>query len=106
MARKRIYKFTEKTHSKRGIIASIMALVLLAVYSGVLYLAYKGDGGLNMYFGSIGVIAMILSVVTFVLSLTTIKEENSFQFFPRLAIISSFLASVGWIGTYVIGFMA
>ena len=65
----------------------------------------KGNGGLNMYFGSVGVIAMIFSIVAFVLALTTIKEEDSFAFFPRLAIVSSFLAVVSWIGTYVIGFI-
>ena len=105
MAGRRIYKFTEKTHSKRAIGSFFGGSVWLGLYIAFVYMAYKGDGGLNMYFGSVGVIAMIFSIVAFVLALTTIKEEDSFAFFPRLAIVSSFLAVVSWIGTYVIGFI-
>jgi hypothetical protein len=34
-----------------------------------------------------------------------LKEEDSFMLFPRLATLTSFLAAVGWVGTYVIGFL-
>lgn len=105
MAGRRIYKFTEKSHSKRAILTFAGASVLLAIYGAFVYMAYKGNGGLNMYFGSVGVIAMILSVVNFGFAITTLKEEDSFMIFPRLATVSSFFAVVSWIGTYVIGFV-
>ena len=105
MAGRRIYKFTEKSHSKKGILTFIGAGSLLIVYGIFVYMAYKGNGGLNMYFGSVGVIAMILSAVNFGFAITTLKEEDSFMIFPRLATLTSFLAVVGWIGTYVIGFI-
>ena len=104
MAR-RGYKFTEKTHSKRAIWTFAGASVLLAVYGVFVYMAYKGNGGLNMYFGSVGVIAMILSLVNFGFAITTLKEEDSFMIFPRLSTVASTLAVVEWIGTYVIGFL-
>ena len=105
MAGRRIYKFTEKTHSKRAIGSFLGGSVWLGLYIAFIYMAYKGDGGLNMYFGSVGVIAMIMSVITFGFAVTTLKEEDSFMIFPRLATFTSFLAAVGWVGTYVIGFM-
>ena len=40
------YKFTEKTHSKRGIVATILALVLLVLYLVILELAFRANGGL------------------------------------------------------------
>ena len=56
------YKFTEKTHSKRGIVATILALVLLVLYLVILELAFRANGGLSAYYGSIGVLAMLASV--------------------------------------------
>lgn len=103
--RRRNYKFTEKSHSKRAIAAFAIASVLLILYLIFVYLAYKGDGGLSTYYGSAGVMAMLLSVISFVVAITSFGEEDSFQMFPRLALITSMLSSVCWVGTYVMGFM-
>lgn len=106
MARgRRIYKFTEKSHSKRAIVSFGISAVLVLIYVAFVYLAYKGDGGLSPYYGSVGVMAMLISVLSTVLSLTTFGEEDSFQLFPRLSFLTSILACVCWIGTYILGFM-
>ena len=47
------YKFTEKTHSKRGIVATVLALALLVLYLVILELAFRANGGLSAYYGSI-----------------------------------------------------
>ena len=103
--RRRNYKFTEKSHSKRAIAAFVVAGLLFLLYLVLVYLAYIGNGGLSTYYGSIGVMAMLLSVVAFIVSLTCLGEEDSFQMFPRLALVTSLLSSVCWIGTYAMGFM-
>jgi 4-hydroxybenzoate polyprenyltransferase len=106
MARgRRIYKFTEKSHSKRAVISFCISAVLVAIYVAFIYLAYKGDGGLSPYYGSVGVMAMLISVVSTIISITTLGEEDSFQLFPRLSLLTSILACVCWIGTYILGFM-
>lgn len=102
--RRRSYKFTEKAHSKRAIAAFAVACILLILYFVFVYLAYRGNGGLSTYYGSVGVMAMLLSVVSFVVSITSFKEEDSFRLFPRLALLTSALSSICWVGTYVIGF--
>ena len=78
------YKFTEKTHSKRGIVATILALVLLVLYLVILELAFRANGGLSAYYGSIGVLAMLASVVVVVVAAGSLREEDSFRLFPRL----------------------
>lgn len=103
--RRRSYKFTEKSHSKRAIAAFVGAVILLILYLVFVYLAYKRPDGLSTYYGSIGVMAMLLSVVSFVVSITSFGEEDSFQMFPRLALITSMLSCVCWIGTYIMGFI-
>ena len=72
------YKFTEKTHSKRGIVATILALVLLVLYLVILELAFRANGGLSAYYGSIGVLAMLASVVVVVVAAGSLREEDSF----------------------------
>ena len=56
------YKFTEKTHSKRGIAATVLAGILLIWYLMFVILAFRTDGGLSAYYGSAGVMAVLLSI--------------------------------------------
>ena len=99
------YKFTEKTHSKRGIVATILALVLLVLYLVILELAFRANGGLSAYYGSIGVLAMLASVVVVVVAAGSLREEDSFRLFLRLGLFLSVVNIVCWAGTYVMGFV-
>lgn len=99
------YKFTEKTHSRRGMTASLMAMLLLVWYLVFVYLAFTQNGQLSAYYGSAGVMAMLLSFVTIVVAAGTFKEENSFKLFPRLGLFLSLLDIVCWCGSYIWGFM-
>ncbi len=98
------YKFTEKTHSKRGIAASILAGLLLVWYLVFVILAFRCDGRLSAYFGSAGVMAVLLSIVVLVVAAGSLKEEDSFKLFPRLSCFLAVLGLVCWGGTYVLGF--
>ena len=90
--RRRGYKFTEKKHSRQGILATVLALALL-----VWYLAY---------YGSAGVVAMIATFVVLVIAAKSLREEDSFQLFPRLGLGLTLLDMVCWIGTYIWGFLS
>lgn len=99
------YKFTEKTHSKRGIAATVLAFVLLILYGAFLHLAFYGGGNLSAYYGSVGVLAMLVSLVGAALAIGSMREEDSFQLFPRLGLFLSLLSVACWVGTYAIGFL-
>ena len=103
--RRRSYKFTEKKHSKKAIIYFLMGAASLMTYLAFVYLSYKAAGQLSAYFGAFGVLAMLVAVVATGLSLTTLKEEDSFMLFPRMALITSLLSACLWIGNYVHGFV-
>ena len=103
--KRRSYKFTEKKHSKRAIISFGLAAATLVTYLVFVYLSYQAAGQLSAYYGAFGVLAMLVAIVSVGLSITTLKEENSFAFFPRMAVITSVLSSFLWIGNYVQGFM-
>lgn len=103
--RRNSYKFTEKTHSKKGIISLSIAAVVVLLYIIFVFLSFKGAGTLSAYYGSVGVLAMLTSVVALVISIMSFFEEDSFKIFPRLGFITSLLAVVCWVGTYVMGFI-
>ena len=99
------YKFTEKTHSKRAMISVGIAGVSLLMYLIFIYLSYKVGGNLSAYYGSFGVLAMIAAVVALVMSIMTLKEEDSFTLFPRLSLVTSIISTLCWVGTYISGFV-
>ena len=103
--RRRSYKFTEKKHSKRAVISFCLAMVTLVTYVVFVYMSYKSAGQLSAYFGAFGVLAMLVAIISVGLSITTLKEENSFAFFPRMALITSLLSTFLWVGNYMQGFM-
>lgn len=97
------YKFTEKTQSKRGIAGFVIAAVSIGIFSYVVWNSYSHEGAGSMYLGSAGVTSLILSIVAFVLSVMSLREEDSFKLFPYLATICSGLALATWIALYVMG---
>lgn len=102
--RRRNYKFTEKTQSKRGMLALTLAVASIAALVAVVMNSFWHQGSGSMYLGSVGVFSMLLGMVAFVIAVRSLKEENSFKLFPYLATISSFLVSGVWIALYVAGF--
>ena len=103
--RRRSYKFTEKTHSKRAIISAAMAGCSLIMYLVFIYLSYSVGGQLSSYYGGFGFLAMLVAIVSLVLSIPTLKEEDSFVLFPRVALVTSVLSTVLWVMTYMQGIM-
>jgi hypothetical protein len=75
------------------------------MYLVFIYLSYKVGGKLSAYYGSFGFLAMIGAIVALVMSLPTLKEEDSFSLFPQLALLTSVLSSICWVGTYISGFI-
>lgn len=104
--RKNHFKFTEKTQSKRGIISLCVAGVLLVIYIIFVALAYKSYGELSMYFGSVGLLAILVTVVNLVTSFLSIREENSYKLIPHIAMLVTLIDALCWIGTLVIGIRA
>ena len=103
--KRRSYKFTEKKHSKKAIVVWLLAMLTLIAYLLFIFLSYKTAGQLSTYYGAFGVLTMLLAVVVMCVSFTTIKEEDTFLLFPRMAVATSVLATFLWAGTYVSGYL-
>ena len=102
---KRGYKFTDKKQSKRGVIAWMLSVISLAVLVAVIVCSFQNKGNGSMYLGSAGVSSMLVGVVALFNAVLSLREENSYRFFPYLATICSFLAVGAWVALYVVGFL-
>lgn len=100
------FKFTEKKHSRKGIACLAIASILLVIFIVFLEMAYSNSKAVNTYYASAGVFVMLCSIVVFVFSAQSIKEEDSFPLFPRLSFGISLLTMICWLGTYINGFIS
>ena len=89
---KRGYKFTDKKQSKRGIAAWILSVISLGGLIAVIACSFQDGGNGSMYLGSAGVSSMFVGVIALFNAIVSLREENSYRFFPYLATVCSFLA--------------
>lgn len=99
------YKFTEKKQSKKGIAALVVAILIEIIYIFFLNTAIRTNGGLSMYFGSVGILMLGISLADFGFAIRSLFDEESFMTFPRLAVFFSLIAVISWGGTYAAGFI-
>ncbi len=82
-----------------------MAAVSILVYVIFALLSFNEAGQLSTYYGSAGILALLLSLSAIVLAIQSMLEEDSFKKFPRLAILFSVIAVLMWGATYGMGFV-
>lgn len=99
------YKFTAKTHSKRGLLAFVMACGSIVVLVAVIAVSFRSGGNGSMYLGSAGVSAMLLGLAALVLALLSLGEENSYKIFPGMAVAAALLSVAVWAALYIAGFL-
>lgn len=98
------YKFTEKTHSKRGIRSFGMALVSIIIGISVVIISYRSAGNASAYVGSAGLFSLVLSFVALVMAIKSLKEEESYKMFPILGTVFSAVTFLSWLAIYAFGF--
>lgn len=103
--RRNNYKFTRKKHSKRGMISCALAAASVAAMCVMFFESYQAGGNGSVYLGSAGILALAAAICSLVQAVKSLKEEDSFQTFPRMAIVLSLLAAGGWTALYAVGFL-
>ncbi|MEI3521325.1 MAG: DUF6142 family protein [Anaerosacchariphilus sp.] len=73
---RRSYKFTDKKHTKQGLLSVACGGTALILTAASLSLAYQRSGQAGSIVSLLGVFAMLASVVGFVLALRGFQEED------------------------------
>ena len=97
------YKFTERTHSRKGIAGLILALLSLGGGIALVEVSYLSAGNGNVYLGSAGVLAFLIALTAFGLAGVSLREEDKYRIFPVLALVVSLVAMAAWGSVYVYG---
>ncbi|MBD5480711.1 MAG: hypothetical protein HDR11_16920 [Lachnospiraceae bacterium] len=95
MGRKKNYIFTNKKHSERAIMSTILGVISLASFVAVIYLAYAQAGNIPPGYGITGFLVAVFSIIGLVLGIMTVVEKDRYKLFPCLGIFFNLLALLG-----------
>lgn len=101
--KKNSFKFAGKKHSKRGKISLTLACFSVLTGIGMVVLSIQNKGNASVYVGSAGLFALLLSAVSLIIGITSLREE-SYKLFPILGSVCSGLTLAGWVTIYIFGF--
>lgn len=92
MKKRKGYIFTNKRHSEKAIMATLLGIISLAALGIVVFRAYQSGGEALQGYGVTGILATLFSLTGLILGIVTVRDKNSYRIFPVLGILLNFLA--------------
>lgn len=99
----RTYKFTSKSQSLRGIMATVLGLVAMISFFVSIADSFKNRGEATLRLGAVGFVAIVFSFIGMILGVLGCFEVEKFQFFSRLGLLINVLSFGLWIWILLIG---
>lgn len=108
MSRKNSYIFTNKTHTTKGIMSTILGSISLATLCYVIVMSYRMAGDIPREYGAAALLVMIFAFVGAALGVISKTEKDKYYFFSYLGIILNAIAlavisAILYAGAYNIG---
>lgn len=104
MRRKRKRKiYTDKKHAVKGIIATILAVVALIVFAGIVYISFSQKGAADIRIASMALISILLGIIGLILGLMSFRGENNYKLFSQIGSFLNVFVLVLWGMIYLIG---
>ena len=95
MARKKNYMFTNKRHSHKAIMATILGAISMISMLIVVYLTYMDGGRTQVKYGVTGFLSTIFSMVGLGLGIAALRDKNYYRVFPWIGFILNLLVLSG-----------
>ena len=93
--RKKNYIFTNKKHSDKAIMSTILGVISLVSLGIVTYLSYSQGGVMHGGYGATGVLATVDSLIGLILGVLTLRAKDIYRFFPVLGTILNVISLGG-----------
>ena len=95
MKKRKGFIFTDKKHSNRAIMATILGIISLASLGIMVFVSYQNSGNVGMGYGAAALLAAIYSTIGLVLGLAAIQRKEYYRIFPVLGIVLNLAALTG-----------
>lgn len=99
MKHHRGYIFTNKRHSQKAIMSTILGVISTASMVVVIYLSFLLQGQTPISYGLTGLLALLMAVAGEVLGVMTVFERDRFKLFPIIGIVLNLVA------IFIVGFV-
>lgn len=92
----RFYKFTSKSQSIRGIMATVLGGIAMVSFVVVIMASFKGRGEGTLRMGATGFLSLIFALVGFILGARSLYEKEKFPWFRLAGVFLSLFALMCW----------
>ena len=92
MAKKNSYMFTNKQHTQKGIMSTILGVISLGTLAYAVVMSYLKAGDIPRQYGAAVMLVMIFAFVGIGLGVVSKTERDKFFFFTYLGIALNVLA--------------
>lgn len=108
MSRKNSYIFTNKKHTAKGIMATILGLISLAALVYALVMSYRNSGNVPREYGTAALLVTIFAFGGVTLGVISKTEKDRYYLFSYLGIVLNVVAlalisAILYAGAYDIG---
>lgn len=108
MSRKNSFMFTNKSHTEKGVMSTILGIISLATLGYAITMSYQNAGEIPRQYGAAALLATIFAFIGAAIGAVSRTEKDKFYFFSYLGIILNVLAlvvvsAILYAGAYEIG---
>ena len=90
--KKNSYMFTNKEHTQKGIMSTILGVISLATLGYAVFMSYRSAGEVPVQYGAAAMLVMIYAFVGIGLGLVSKTERDKFYLFTYVGIFLNVLA--------------
>jgi len=84
--KKSSYMFTNKEHTQKGIMATILGVISLATLAYMVIMSYQRAGDVPLQYGAAALLSMVFAFVGIILGVISKSERDKFYLFSYLGI--------------------
>jgi len=92
---KRNFIFTNRVHSKKGIMSIVLGVISCFTILFTIYFTYKSGESASVNYGAALFLAFIFSIVGFLLAVISRFEKDLFYFYSYVGMVLNFLVILG-----------
>lgn len=103
MAKKKGYKFTNKSHSGKAVMSTVFGVLSGVSLIAVIYLTYLNGGDAPINYGIAGILILLFAIIGIVLGVAAMQERERFKLFAWIGLVLNFVVVAGISGILYAG---